>query len=57
MVRVSVGPCAFSSRMSVIFDSVIITIMIIITLFQKDNVFGTNASLTYGLQIQRNVCV
>ena len=25
---------------------------IIITLFQEDNIFGTNASLTYGPQIQ-----
>ena len=28
-------------------------IIIIITLFQEDNIFGTNASLTYGPQIQR----
>ena len=26
-------------------------IIIIITLFQEDNIFGTNASLTYGPQI------
>ena len=30
---------------------------IIITLFQEDNIFGTNASLTYGPQIQRHTCV
>ena len=30
---------------------------IIITLFQKDSIFGTNASLTYGPQIQRHTCV
>ena len=27
-------------------------IIIIITLFQEDNIFGTNASLTYGPQIK-----
>ena len=26
---------------------------IIITLFKEDNIFGTNASLTYGPQIQK----
>ena len=30
---------------------------IIITLFQEDNIFGTNASLKYGPQIQRHTCV
>ena len=29
----------------------------IITLFQEDNIFGTNASLTYSPQIQRHTCV
>ena len=41
-------------------DEVITIIMIIIkiiTLFQADNIFGTNASLTYGPQIQRHTCV
>ena len=37
--------------------NIIIIIMIIITLFQEDNVFGTNASLTYGPQVQRHACV
>ena len=32
-------------------------IIIILTLFQEDNIFGTNASLTYGPQIQRHTCV
>ena len=32
----------------------IIIILIKITLFQEDNIFGTNASLTYGPQIQRH---
>ena len=33
---------------------VIITIiMIIISLFKEDNIFGTNASLTYGPRLQR----
>ena len=32
-------------------------IIIIITLFQEDNIFGTNASLTYGPQIQIHACV
>ena len=30
---------------------------IIITLFEEDNIFGTNASLTYGPQIQRHTFV
>ena len=30
---------------------------LIITLFQEDNIFGTNASLTYGPQIQRHTFV
>ena len=29
----------------------------IITLFQEDNILGTNASLTYGPQIQRHTCL
>ena len=28
-----------------------------IILFQEDNIFGTNTSLTYGPQIQRHTCV
>ena len=28
--------------------------ILIITLFQEDNIFGTNATLTYGPQIQRH---
>ena len=36
---------------------IIIIIIIIITLFQEDNIFGTNASLTYGPQIQKHACV
>ena len=28
-------------------------IIIIISLFQEDNIFGTNASLTYGPRLQR----
>ena len=31
--------------------------VVIITLFQEDNIFGTNASLSYGPQIQRHTCV
>ena len=31
--------------------------IMIIPLFQGDNIFGTNASLTYGPQIQRHTCV
>ena len=30
-----------------------IIIIIIISLFQEDNIFGTNASLTYGPRLQR----
>ena len=32
-------------------------VIIIITLFQEDNIFGTNASLTYGLQLQSYTCI
>ena len=32
---------------------VVIIIIIIIFLFQDDNIFGTNASLTYGPRLQR----
>ena len=32
-------------------------LMIIITLLQEDNTFGTNASLTYGSQIQKHTCI
>ena len=35
----------------------LIIIIRIIILFQVDNIFGTNASLTYGPQIQRHTCV
>ena len=31
-----------------------IPLITIITLFQEDNIFGTDASLTYGPQIQRH---
>ena len=31
--------------------------LLIITLFQEDNIFGTNASLICGPQIQRQTCV
>ena len=34
-----------------VFCYIIITIIILATLFQEDNIFGTNASLTYGPQI------
>ena len=37
--------------------TIMIIIIIIITLFQEDNIFGTDASLTYGPQIQRHRCV
>ena len=30
--------------------------IIIITSFQEDNIFGMNASLTYGPQLQRLTC-
>ena len=33
--------------------SYLIIIIIIISLFQEDNIFGTNASLTYGPRLQR----
>ena len=31
--------------------------LLIIILFQEDNIFDTTASLTYGPQIQRHTCV
>ena len=40
---------AFSER----DNHIIIIKIIIISLFQKDNIFGTNASLTYGPRLQR----
>ena len=43
-------------KTKVLANSVLI-IIIIITLFQDDNIFGTNASLTYGPPIQRHACV
>ena len=30
-----------------------VVVIIIISLFQEDNIFGTNASLTYGPRLQR----
>ena len=33
--------------------TIIIIIIIIIPLFQEDDIFGTNASLTYGPRLQR----
>ena len=30
-----------------------VVILVIISLFQEDNIFGTNASLTYGHRLQR----
>ena len=35
------------------FDAFRVLVIIIISLFQEDNIFGTNASLTYGPQFQR----
>ena len=48
----------FFSVSSVSFQALFISLhLLIITLFQEDNIFGTNASLTYGPQIQRHTCV
>ena len=48
----------FFSVSSVSFQVLFISLhLLIITLFQEDNIFGTNASLTYGPQIQRHICV
>ena len=42
----------FFSVSSVSFPALFISLhLLIITLFQEDNIFGTNASLTYGPQI------
>ena len=43
------------TRLDTVLSRQLITI--IITLFQEDNIFGTNASLAYGSQIQRHTCV
>ena len=41
------------ARIVLMTRHVIITIIMIITLFQEDNLFGMYASLTYGPQLQR----
>ena len=41
----------------IIIIIIIMIIIIITTLFQEDNIFGTNASLKYGPQMQRHTCV
>ena len=41
----SVPPFSVSSQLKII--------IIIISLFQEDNIFGTNASLTYGPRLRR----
>ena len=33
--------------------TMLLLIIIIISLFQEDNIFGTNASLTYGPRLQK----
>ena len=40
-----------------LLNGIIIIIIITITLFKEDNIFDTNASLTYGPKIQRHTCV
>ena len=40
--------CAYNIKQNLFLSSIII----IISIFQKDNIFGTNASLTYGPQLQ-----
>ena len=48
----------FFSVSCVSFQALFISLhLLIITLFQEDNIFSTNASLTYGPQIQRHICV
>ena len=48
----------FFSVSSVSLQALFISLhLLIITLFQEDNIFGTNASLTYGPQIQRHTWV
>ena len=37
--------------------SLLLIIITTTTLFQEDTIFGTNASLTYGPQIQKHTCV
>ena len=48
----------FFSFSSVSFQALFISLqLLIITLFQEDNISGTNASLTFGPQIQRHAYV
>ena len=48
----------FFSVSSVSFQALFIfPHLLIITLFQDDNIFGMHDSLTNGPQIQRNTCV
>ena len=48
---VGVCVCVASCLHSILIFKVVI--IIIISLFQEDNIFGTNASLTYGPRLQR----
>ena len=55
--QVMIGGLFFSVS-SVSFQALFISLhLLIITLFQEDNIFGTSASLTYDPQIQRHTCV
>ena len=47
----------FEKKNELIYAINIYIIIIIITLFQEDNILGTNASQTYGPQIQSHTCV
>ena len=42
---------------SIIDFQYVVILIIIITLFQEDNIFGTNASLTYGTQLQNTIYI
>ena len=41
----------------IVFIIICRRIIIIITLLQEDNIFGTSASLTYGPQLQSKLCL
>ena len=45
------SPNRTTTRVTHLFFGIII--IIIISLYQKDNIFGTNVSLTYGPQLKR----
>ena len=48
--------CKFMKQEGFLIFFLSLLLIIIITLFQEDNIFGTNSSLTYGPQLQYLWC-